>query len=90
MTLTEPTTQQVVLYSRLKAQYGRLPEWGEMMKGRAFERMTPHRAFHFIQYAIRIFEGRITRSFCGCTERKLRETQRHPALTPGARDSARV
>lgn len=90
MALLEPTNRQIVLYNRLKGQYGNRPEWTQLAKFRAFERMTPHRAFHFLQMVIKVFEGRIPRSTCNCTERDLREAQRHPAVPPGVRDVARV
>lgn len=80
-----PTDQQAALYSRLLRQYGHTSQWEILTKARRFERMTPHRAAHFIA---RLFEGLTGDSPsvpCGCTgSAYAAQSQKHPDVRPGA------
>ena len=88
-TLTHPTPEQEALYARLLRRYGKSAEWETLTHSRRFERMSPHRAAHFIQRLLDAFIGHRAVVSCGCTGQTFAaDTQERPAMTrrvPAAR-----
>ena len=92
-----PTLPQERLYTRLRAQFGRTPEWPVLTKARQFQRMTPHRAAHHLQLLIETFTGRKPLLSCSCPDayyptpvpRAAESQHKHP-VGPGARDVQHV
>ena len=78
-----PTLPQAQLYNRLRARFGRTPEWQVLTRGRNFERMTPHRAAHLLQLLVATFTNRTVRLTCNCPS--AWHQHKHPLIS-GARD----
>lgn len=62
----EPTPAQAALYARLLRRFGQSPEWEALTRFRRFERMSPHRAAHFIQRLLERLVGQKATVSCGC------------------------
>jgi hypothetical protein len=79
-----PTPFQAALYRQLELKYGHTEMWAVLTKARSFDRMTAHRAAHFLSRLVEGLTGRRATVPCGCTGSTYAATRKHPDVRPGA------
>jgi hypothetical protein len=88
-----PSPLQQALFERLHSKFGSSPRWEQLTRGRDFDAMPPHKAFHYLQMLLWNLARKAIPSHCSCVT-SARGTMHAPnnehPLPAGARDHASV